>query len=195
MNIQAEKMSNQTYNRRFVTLGALTALGATAACGNGVGGRGGAMIDARVDATLAEMYRGYPNTRQLAEKANGMLVMPLVTEAGLGFGGAYGRGALRVNDVTVDYYSVTKASGGLQIGAQQYAHVLFFMTEAALSDFRRSPGWAAGADLEYVISDRGESVEADTTTVLAPVLAAVFGRAGLRIGATLEGTKYSRIIP
>ncbi|AYE86388.1 MAG: YSC84-related protein [Sulfitobacter sp.] len=188
-------MSNQTYNRRFVTLGALTALGATAACGNGVGGRGGAMIDARVDATLAEMYRGYPNTRQLAEKANGMLVMPLVTEAGLGFGGAYGRGALRVNDVTVDYYSVTKASGGLQIGAQQYAHVLFFMTEPALREFRSSPGWAAGAGLEYVISDKGDSVSADTTTVMAPVLAAVFGRAGLRIGATLEGTKYTRIIP
>ena len=195
MNIQAEKMTNQTYNRRFVTLGALSALGATAACGNGVGGRGSAMIDARVDATLAEMYRGYPNTRQLAQKANGMLVMPLVTEAGLGFGGAYGRGALRVNDVTVDYYSVTKASGGLQIGAQQYAHVLFFMTEPALREFRRSPGWAAGAGLEYVISDKGDSVNADTTTVMAPVLAAVFGRAGLRIGATLEGTKYTRIIP
>jgi hypothetical protein len=30
---------------------------------------------------------------------------------------------------------------------------------------------------------------------LSPVLAAVFGRAGLRLGATLEGTKYSRIIP
>jgi len=195
LNIQAEKMTNQTYNRRFVTLGALSALGATAACGNGVGGRGSAMIDARVDATLAEMYRGYPNTRQLAEKANGMLVMPLVTEAGLGFGGAYGRGALRVNDVTVDYYSVTKASGGLQIGAQQYAHVLFFMTEPALREFRSSPGWAAGAGLEYVISDKGDSVSADTTTVMAPVLAAVFGRAGLRIGATLEGTKYTRIIP
>jgi len=102
---------------------------------------------------------------------------------------------LRVNDVTVDYYSVTKASGGLQIGAQQYAHVLFFMTEPALREFRRSPGWAAGAGLEYVISDKGDSVSADTTTVMAPVLAAVFGRAGLRIGATLEGTKYSRIIP
>jgi len=195
LNIQADKMTKQTYNRRFVTLGALSALGATAACGNGVGGRGSAMIDARVDATLAEMYRGYPNTRQLAEKANGMLVMPLVTEAGLGFGGAYGRGALRVNDVTVDYYSVTKASGGLQIGAQQYAHVLFFMTEPALREFRSSPGWAAGAGLEYVISDKGDSVSADTTTVMAPVLAAVFGRAGLRIGATLEGTKYTRIIP
>ena len=182
-------------SRRVFTMGALSGVAVTAACGNGIGGRGSQMIDARVDATLAEMYRSYPNTRQLASKANGLLVMPLVTEAGLGFGGAYGRGALRVNDVTVDYYSMVKGSGGLQIGASQYAHVLFFMTDRALADFRRSPGWAAGADLEYVISDQGDSVNPDTTTVLAPVLAAVFGRAGLRIGATLEGTKYTRIIP
>lgn len=182
-------------NRRIFTFSILAGAGTLAACGNGIGGRGGATIDARVDATLAEMYRAYPNTVSLAEKANGMLVMPLVTEAGFGFGGAYGRGALRVGGVTVDYYSVAKASGGLQIGAQQYAHVLFFMTEAALTDFRRSSGWAAGADLEYVVSDQGDSLNADTTTVLSPVLAAVFGRAGLRIGATLEGSKYTRIIP
>ena len=131
-------MTHSSLSRRAFALGALSSTAALAACGNGVGGRGSAMIDARVDATLAEMYRLYP-----------MLVMPLVTEAGLGLGGAYGRGALRVNDVTVDYYSVTKASGGLQIGAQQYAHVLFFMTEQALTDFRRSPGWAAGADTVY----------------------------------------------
>jgi len=188
-------MTNPKLSRRAFAAGALATAGVTAACGNGIGGRGSATIDARVDSTLAEMYRQFPNTQTLASKANGMLVMPLVTEAGFGFGGAYGRGALRVNDVTVDYYSVVKGSGGLQIGAQQFAHVLFFMTEDALTDFRRSPGWAAGADLEYVISDKGDSVAADTTTVLAPVLAAVFGRAGLRIGATLEGTKYTRIIP
>jgi lipid-binding SYLF domain-containing protein len=193
--VQAEQMSNSILSRRVFTLGALAGVGVTAACGNGVGSRGSQMIDARVNATLNEMYNTYPNTRALGAKANAMLVMPLVTEAGLGFGGAYGRGALRVNDVTVDYYSVVKGSGGLQIGAQQYAHVLFFMTEQALLDFRRSPGWAAGADLEYVVSDQGDSINADTTTVLAPVLAAVFGRAGLRIGATLEGTKYTRIIP
>ena len=121
--------------------------------------------------------------------------MPLVTEAGFGFGGGYGRGALRVHDVTVDDYSNTKARAGLQIGAKQYAHVLFFMTEEALSDFRRSQGWAAGADVEYVISDNGETLRAETTTTLSPVLAVVFGQAGLKIGAALEGTKYSRIIP
>lgn len=181
--------------RRGFALSLLAGTGVVAACGNGVGGQGAATIDARVDATLQEMYRLYPNTVSLAQKANGMLVMPLVTEAGLGFGGAYGRGALRVGGVTVDYYSVIKGSGGIQIGAQQYAHVLFFMTEQALGDFRRSSGWAAGADLEYVVSDQGDSLNADTTTVLSPVLAAVFGRAGVRFGATLEGSKYTRIIP
>src|SRR6056297_338341 len=136
-------------SRRAFTLSAFVAVSVTAACGNGIGSAGPATIDARVDATLQAMYRQYPNTRTLANKSTGMLVMPLVTEAGLGLGGAYGRGALRVGGVTVDYYSVTKASGGLQIGAQQYAHVLFFMTEPALREFRRSPGWAAGAGLEY----------------------------------------------
>ncbi|MEL6617502.1 MAG: YSC84-related protein [Pseudomonadota bacterium] len=188
-------MKTHRMTRRAFAAGMVSGTGLLAACGNGIGSTGGSTIDARVDATLNEMYREYPNTATLAQKANGMLVMPLVTEAGLGFGGAYGRGALRVNDVTVDYYSVVKGSGGLQIGAQQFAHVLFFMTEEALMDFRRSPGWAAGADVEYVISDQGDSVAADTTTALSPVLAAVFARAGLRIGATLEGTKYTRIIP
>jgi lipid-binding SYLF domain-containing protein len=188
-------MTYSRLTRRAFALGAVAGSSALAACGNGIGSRGAGTIDARVTATLEEMYRSFPNTRTLAEKSNGMLVMPLVTEAGLGFGGAYGRGALRVNNVTVDYYSVTKATGGLQIGAQQYAHVLFFMTNDALSSFRRSPGWAAGANVEYVISDRGDSVNADTTTALSPVLAVVFGRAGLRVGATLEGSKYTRIIP
>jgi len=188
-------MTHMIFTRRAFALGAVAGTGVLAACGNGIGSSGAATIDARVDATLQEMYREFPNTRMLAEKANGMLVMPLVTEAGLGFGGAFGRGALRVNNISVDYYSVTKASGGLQIGAQQYAHVLFFMTNDALSSFRSSPGWAAGANIEYVISDRGDSLSADTNTLLSPVLAVVFGRAGLRLGATLEGSKYTRIIP
>ncbi len=182
-------------NRRAFTLAALAGTTVTAACGNGVGSQGANTIDARVNTTLNFMYDTYPNTVDLSQKAAGMLVMPLVTEAGLGFGGAYGRGSLLVNDITVDYYSTTKANFGLQIGAQQYAHVLFFMTQDALMSFRRSSGWAAGADVEYVFSDQGDSIATETTTLTSPVLAVVFGRAGLRLGATLEGTKYTRIIP
>lgn len=181
--------------RRGFTAAAMAALTVTAACGNGVGSSNSAKIDARVQATLAQMYTTYPNTRDLADKSTGMLVMPLMTKAAFGLGGSYGRGALRVNGATVDFYSAVKGSAGFQIGAQQYAHVLFFMTEDALADFRYSSGWAAGADIVYVLSDRGDSVAADTTTLRSPVLAAVFGQAGLYAGASLEGTKYTRILP
>jgi lipid-binding SYLF domain-containing protein len=182
--------------RREFTMGAIASLPVLAGCGNGIGSNGSRKIDARVDQTLNFMYGKYPATNDLAEKASGMLVMPLVTEAGLiGFGGAYGRGALQVGETTIDYYSTAQGSIGLQLGAQQYAHVLFFMTDEALLDFRRSKGWAAGADLEYAFKDRGESIRADTITSLSPVIAVVFGQAGLLVGATLEGSKYSRIIP
>lgn len=167
----------------------------TAACGNGVGNSNATKLDARVDATLNEMYSKFPNTVEIANKANGMLVMPLITDAGFIFGGAYGQGALRIQDVTVDYYSAISGTAGLQIGAQQYAHVLFFMTEEALNDFRRSSGWTAGADIGYVVDSTGESLSTDTTQLRKPVLAAVFGQAGLKFGATVEGTKYTRIIP
>ena len=183
-----------TFTRRDTLLG-LGAVSLLSACANGVGGSGAATIDARVDSTLSQLYANYPATRELADKSVGQLVMPLVTEAGLGLGGGYGRGALRVGGATVDYYSVVKASGGLQIGAQQYAHVLYFMTQDALSNFRRSPGYAAGANVEYATPESGETLAAETTTSLAPVIAVIFGQSGLRVGATLEGVKYTRIIP
>lgn len=182
------------FSRRNFALGAFAATG-LAACGNGIGSAGAERIDARVDATLAQMYQTYPGTQDLAAKSSGILVMPLVTEIGLGLGGSYGRGALRVQQSTVDYYSATSGSAGLQIGAQQYSHVLFFMTPEALSMFRRSQGWVAGADVEYSFRDQSDMLRAETTTSLSPVIAVVLGQTGLRIGATLEGVKYTRIIP
>ncbi|MBK5934101.1 Las17-binding protein actin regulator [Rhodovulum imhoffii] len=184
---------NISNRRGFIAgLGAVTALGA---CGNGIGSTGASTIEARVDATRDYLFTRYPATRELADKAQGILYMPLITKAGFGVGGAYGRGALRINDVTVDYYSATQASFGLQIGAQQYAHALFFMTSEALAEFRRGLGWSAGADMEYALPDRGGNLSAETLTALDPIVAVVFGQAGLIFGATLEGTKYTRIIP
>lgn len=182
-------------SRRSFTLGLLAGTPLLAACGNGIGSNGGQQIDARADATLDYLYSKYPATREIADKSTGMLIMPLVTEGGLIVGGGYGRGALRVGGATVDYYSATKGSVGLQIGAQQFAHVLFFMTEDSLSRFRRASGWVAGADVEYVFNDQGGNLRADTLTATAPVVAVVFGQAGALIGASLEGMKYTRIIP
>ncbi len=183
--------------RNFMVIGA-GAFG-LAACdgaimGNGVGSNAAQKIDARVDATRDYLFSRYPGTQSLTQTAKGVLYMPLVTEVGFGIGGGYGRGALRINDVTVDYYSAASASFGLQIGAQQYAHAIFFLTEAALQNFRASNGWAAGAGVEYATPEQGASIGKDTTE-LDPVVALIFGQQGLIAGATLNGIKYSRIIP
>ena len=89
----------------------------------------------------------------------------------------------------------SRARFGLQIGAQQYAHTLFFMTPEALRSFRTSEGWSAGADLRYAVNTDAARLGVDTTELLDPVVAVVYGQAGLIAGATLEGTRYSRIIP
>jgi lipid-binding SYLF domain-containing protein len=186
--------SDRLSRRKF-----LLATGASATllsgCGNGIGNPAANKIDQRADATQNFLYSRYPGTLSLNDKAAGVLIMPLVTKAGFGIGGSYGRGALRINNATVDYYSATQATFGFQIGAAQYAHVLFFMTQEALSDFRRSAGWSAGADAEYAINDRGGNLSAETITGTKSVVALVFGQSGLIVGATLEGTKYTRIIP
>lgn len=184
-------MSN--FSRREFALAGLAGVGLVS-CGNGIGGTGARQIDARVDETLNYLYDTHPDARDLAADSVGMLVMPVQTEAGFGFGGSYGRGALRVYEATVDYYSATGASAGLQIGAQQFSHVLFFMEQDALMDFRQSAGWTVGADAEYVLLDEAETFRADSLQ-LAPVIGLVFGQAGFRVGATIEGIKYTRIIP
>ncbi|MCC6864069.1 MAG: twin-arginine translocation pathway signal [Rhodobacteraceae bacterium] len=181
-------------SRRALLSGTGAAVFLTAACNNGVGSKKAAQIDARVDATQEYLFGRYPGTSDLADRAAGVLYMPLVTEAGLLYGGAYGRGALRIHGATVDYYSATKASIGLQIGAQQYAHVLFFMTDEALADFRRGSGWAASGDLRYATPEQGASIGKETTEI-DQVIPFIFGQQGLIAGATLAGVKYTRIIP
>jgi lipid-binding SYLF domain-containing protein len=184
---------NITTRRAFIGAAGSSLFVATA-CGNGIGSDGAAKIDARVNATRDFLFTTYPGTVDLASRAYGVLYMPLVTEAGFFVGGSYGRGALRINDVTVDYYSATSASYGIQIGAQQYAHALFFMTEAALASFRASSGWAAGAGVFYATPEQGASIGKQTTEI-DPVIALVFGQYGLIAGVTLEGVKYTRILP
>ena len=69
------------------------------------------------------------------------------------------------------------------------------MTENSLENFRKSDGWAVGANVEYVFKDQGNSLTADTTTTLSSVVAVIFAQVGLRLGVTLDGIKYMRIIP
>jgi len=181
--------------RRTLLAGGAASAAVLAGCGNPVGNLNTQRLEARVDATRDYLRQNHAETEDLFRNAHGILYMPLVSEAGLFVGGSYGEGALRINDISVDYYSATRASFGFQVGAQQYAHVLFFMTAQALADFRASEGWAASADIRYAVPEQGGSAGVQTTTMFSPVIAVVFGQSGLIAGAALAGVRYRRIIP
>ncbi|MBN8293920.1 twin-arginine translocation pathway signal [Rhodobacter sp. NTK016B] len=190
---QDTRFSRPISRRGLLVGGAAASL--LAACGNPVGSVNAERLDARVDATRDYLRQNHDELTPLFQNAQGILYMPLMTEAGFMLGGSFGQGALRINDATVDYYSATRVSAGLQIGAQQYAHVLFFMTPQALADFRAGEGWAGSADLRYATPENGGSAGVQTTTMFSPVIAVVFGQAGLIAGASLSGVRYQRIIP
>lgn len=158
-----------------------------------------ATIDTRVKLALEKLWTDVPSARELAARAKGMLIMPNVVKGGFILGGAYGEGALRLNDPIQGYeknggyYSVGAASVGLQIGVQSTSHVLFFMTDNALAKFRRADGWEIGADAEVTFPDAGLNAGIDSSTFEKPVIGVVFAEDGLMIGVSLEGAKYSPI--
>lgn len=183
-------MENLT-RRSFMATGALALAGCA---GDGRVTGSSEQIDGHVTDALNEMYATFPGSREFAERAAGMLVVPNVTKAGLMVAGSYGEGALIIGGATVEYYSFASASFGLQIGAQQSRQVLFFMTTEVLRDFRTSDGFELGVDAEVAVMDDGASLGLTSTTSNKPILGIVFGQRGFLAGASLEGAKYSRLI-
>ncbi len=126
--------------------------------------------------------------------SKGMLVIPNIVKAGLGVGGQYGEGALRIGGKTVEYYSIAAGSAGLQIGAQTMNLILVFTQDEALKKFRASSGWKAGVDATVAFVDVGAQKSLDTTNIKDPIVGFVFGQKGLMAAATIEGAKFTKLV-
>jgi lipid-binding SYLF domain-containing protein len=150
-------------------------------------------INNAANSALDQLYRQEPGSRALVQQAKGALVFPRVFKAGLIVGGEYGEGVLRVGGNTVDYYSATAGSLGLQAGAQEKSIYILFMTDEALSRFRASEGWQVGADASVALINVGASGAATTQTAQRPVVGYVLTQGGLMVDVSLNGTKISKL--
>ncbi|MFM0513167.1 BPSL1445 family SYLF domain-containing lipoprotein [Paraburkholderia sp. RL17-373-BIF-A] len=150
-------------------------------------------IDAKVHGTLSKLYANVKGSRELVDKANGVLVFPSVIKVGFVAGGEYGEGALRVGGKSVGYYNTVSGSFGLQAGAQSKAIIFLFMTHDALNSFRHSKGWSVGGEGSVAVLKVGANGSIDTTTATSPVNAIVLTNAGLMGDVSLSGTKVSRL--
>ena len=73
-------------------------------------------IERRTNEALSEFREDIGGANEVLARAKGILVFPLIRKGGIGIGGEYGQGALRIGGNTVDYYSTAAASIGLQFG-------------------------------------------------------------------------------
>jgi len=150
-------------------------------------------IDVKVDAALGRFLGEVKGAREFLQSSKGVLVFAGVIKAGIGIGGEHGEGALRIGGRTVDYYSITSASIGLQFGAQKKDVILVFMEEQSLKKFRESNGWKAGVDGSVALIDIGAGKSIDTMNLKDPIVGFVVGQKGLMYNLTLEGSKVSKL--
>jgi len=150
-------------------------------------------IDSAADGALTRLYANARGSRELADRAAGILIFPRVLSGGLGIGGEFGDGVLRTPVQPEAYYRLVGGSVGLQIGGQSQGVVLMFMTQDALDRFRRSNGWTVGADASVAIAKVGATGEIDSNTVKQSIIGFAVTNAGLYAGAKLEGAKVTRL--
>jgi len=150
-------------------------------------------IDASVNASLNRFVKQVNGAQEFLDSAKGVLIIPKVMQGGLVVGAEYGEGALRIGGKTVGYYNIIAGSFGYQIGAQEKDIILVFMSDKVLKKFRNSENWKAGVDAEVTVVKVGADESLNTMKFKQPVVGFVFGQKGLMAGATIEGSKFTKL--
>jgi lipid-binding SYLF domain-containing protein len=138
----------------------------------------------------------------------GYAVFPTIGKAGIGIGGAYGKGKVYKGGAVIGTSSMAQATIGLQLGGQAFSQIIFFENEQALKDFT-SGNFEFSADASAVAITAGASAgantgggtsagvsggknNADTTSAGYRKGMAIFtvAKGGLMYQATLGGQKY-----
>ena len=187
-----------TVNRRYVSASVL-ALAAAAGVGPWMPSAARADDRERLTASAVNALHNLEDkdarARGLAARARAVLVFPSILKAGLVFGGETGNGVLLVGGRPDSYYNISGGSWGLQIGGQDFAYALFFMTEDSLRYLHRSEGWSAGTGPSVTVINASAAGAADITTLTHDVYAFPFSGKGLMADLTLQGTKITQIHP
>jgi len=150
-------------------------------------------VDASVNASLNRFVKEVKGAQEFLDAAEGVLIIPKVIQGGFVVGAEYGEGSLMIKGKTVGYYNLVSASLGYQIGAQEKDIILVFMSNEVLKKFRKSENWRAGVDAKVTVANVGADGSLSTMKFKEPVVGFVFAQKGLMAGATIEGSKFTKL--
>lgn len=156
-----------------------------------------------------KMFQTAGESNQFFKTSYGYAVFPTIGKAGLGIGGAMGKGTVYKKGQAVGDTTMSQLSIGFQLGMQGYSEIIFFEDKRAFDEFTKG-NFEFGATAEAVAITAGAS--ATTTTIGKSVTAsggknnattagsggyhkgmAVFtiAKGGLMYEASIGGQKFS----
>jgi lipid-binding SYLF domain-containing protein len=127
-----------------------------------------------------------PNISTWFESAYAYAVFPRVGKAGIGVGGAHGKGIVIRDDQTVGTTSLSQVTIGFQLGGQVYSEFIMFKDEVAFQHFTRG-NFELGAQASAVAINLGASADADYDKGVAVFTIA---EGGLMYEASIGGQKF-----
>ncbi len=127
-----------------------------------------------------------PGLAKWFDKAYAYAVFPTVGKAGIGVGGARGKGLVIEGDKTVAETTLTQLTVGFQLGGQVYAEFIMFKDKTAFDHFARG-NFEMGAQVSAVAVTLGASADANYDGGVAVFTIA---EGGLMYEATVGGQKF-----
>jgi lipid-binding SYLF domain-containing protein len=154
-------------------------------------------INASADQTMALFRQQFPGADAYLRDARGVLIFPQVIQAGIGIGGEYGEGVMRIADHDAGYYSIAAGSWGFQFGVQAKSIVVLFMDGQALRHFQEKTAMGnnfnVGIDGSIAIINIGGQASVNSATINRPIMGFVFNQKGLMYNLSLQGAKITQI--
>ena len=134
-----------------------------------------------------QMRTADPALGALVQRGHGYALFPDVGKAGLGVGGAYGRGVVYERGQHIGYSDLTQASVGVQVGGQSFSELLVFENKDALERFKAGQvSFAAGASAVVL-----KSGVATTPNFVDGVAVIVQPIGGVMVEAAIGGQQFT----
>lgn len=113
------------------------------------------------DDTIA-IFKEAGESASFFDTSYGYAVLPSIGKAGIGIGGARGKGRVYEQGKTIGDTTMTQLTVGFQLGGQVYSQMIFFEDKRALDEFT-SGNFEFGAQASAVAITAGASVATTTT--------------------------------
>lgn len=143
-------------------------------------------LDKGAKEAIATLLENDPDMQRFLDKSAAHVVIPTVGKAGLGIGGARGKGLLYEGGKPTAIVTLTQLSIGFQWGGQAYSEFLFFKDQTAVDDFKRG-NYELGAQASAVAVTMGASADVDYNSGVAIFTQA---KGGLMYEASVGGQKF-----